>query len=120
MSRARMMAAVAGADVIVVNPTHFSVALRYERERGGAPVVVAKGADQLALRIREEGLKHKVPVVADPPLARAVYAACEIDDTIPPELFLAVARLLACVFTLHPIVRAAGLVHRRPVTAMVA
>lgn len=120
MSRARMMAAVAGADVIVVNPTHFAVALSYDRSRGGAPVVVAKGADEMAFRIREEGQKHKVPVVEDPPLARAVYAACEIDDVIPPELFLAVARLLAFVFTLHPLVKAAGMVHRRPVTAMVA
>lgn len=120
MSRARMMAAVAGADVIVVNPTHFSVALRYERERGGAPVVVAKGVDELAMKIREEGQKHEVPVVEDPPLARAIYASCEIDDAIPPELFLAVARLLAFVFTLHPVVRAAGMVHRRPVSATVA
>lgn len=120
MSRARMMAAVAGADVIVINPTHFSVALRYESERGGAPVVVAKGADEMALRIREEAKKHKVPVVEDPPLARAVFASCEIDQAIPPELFVAVARLLAFVFTLHPIVRAAGMIHRRPVSAMVA
>ena len=120
MSRARMMAAVANADVVVVNPTHYAVALRYEREGGGAPVVVAKGVDEMALRIREEGRKHKVPVVEDPPLARAVYAACDIDDPIPPQLFLAVARLLAFVFTLHPVVRAAGLVHRRPVSAMTA
>lgn len=120
MSRSRMMAAVAGSDVIVINPTHFAVALRYEREGGGTPVVVAKGADELALRIREEGQKHKVPVVEDPPLARAIYAACDIDEPIPPQLFLAVARLLAFVFTLHPVVRAAGLVHRRPVSAMTA
>lgn len=120
MSRSRMMAAIAGADVIVVNPTHFAVALRYDSGRGGAPVVVAKGADEMALRIREEGKKHKVPVVEDPPLARAVYAACDVEDAIPPELFLAVARLLAFVFTLSPIVRAAGLVHRRPSTALVA
>lgn len=120
LSRARMMAAVAGADVVVVNPTHFSVALRYERDTGRAPVVVAKGADELALRIREEAKKHKVPVVEDPPLARAVYAACDIEEPIPPELFLAVARLLAFVFTLHPIVRAAGMVHRRPTSALAA
>lgn len=120
LSRARMMAAVAGANVVVVNPTHFAVALVYDRDRGGAPVVVAKGADEVAFRIREEARKHRVPVVEDPPLARAVYAACDIDDMIPPELFLAVARLLAFVFTLHPIVRAAGVVHRRPSSAMVA
>ena len=120
MSRSRMMAAVAGANVVVVNPTHYAVALRYDNERGGAPVVVAKGMDELALRIRDEGKKHKVPVVEDPPLARAVYAACEIDDAIPPELFLAVARLLAFVFSLSPVVKAAGLVHRRPASALVA
>ena len=120
MSRARMMAAIAGADVIVVNPTHYSVALRYDPSRGMAPVVVAKGADEVALRIREEAMKHKVPIVADPPLARAVYDACDLDDAIPPELFLAVARLLAFVFSLSPIVRSAGIVHRRPSSTLVA
>jgi flagellar biosynthetic protein FlhB len=120
LSRSRMMAAVAGADVIVMNPTHFAVALKYDPVKRGAPTVVAKGMDSLALRIKDEGLKHKVPVVEDPPLARAVYAACDVDDSIPPELFLAVARLLAFVFTLSPIVKAAGMVHRRPTTAMVA
>ncbi|HWE56936.1 MAG TPA: flagellar biosynthesis protein FlhB [Acidimicrobiales bacterium] len=120
MSRSRMMAAVVGADVIVVNPTHYAVALKYEASRGMAPVVVAKGMDELALRIRDVGRQNKVPVVEDPPLARAVYAACDIDQSIPPELFLAVARLLAFVFTLSPIVKAAGLIHRRPSSALVA
>ncbi len=120
LSRSRMMAAVAGADVIVVNPTHYAVALRYDPQRGGTPVVVAKGTDELAQRIRAEGITHRVPVVEDPPLARAIHATCEVDDAIPPELFLAVARLLAFVFTLPPVVRSAGLVHRRPTTAMVA
>ncbi len=120
LSRSRMMAAVAGANVVVVNPTHYAVALIYDQARGGAPVVVAKGADEVALRIRAEAQKHQVPVVEDPPLARAVYAACDIDDMIPPELFLAVARLLAFVFTLSPIVRAAGVVHRRPSSTLVA
>jgi flagellar biosynthetic protein FlhB len=114
LSRSRMMAAVAGADVIVVNPTHYSVALRYDASLGGSPVVVAKGVDEMARRIREEGVRHRVPVVEDPPLARAVYAACDIDEPIPPALFLAVAKLLAFVFTLSPVVRAAGMVHRRP------
>ena len=120
MSRARMMAAVAGADVIVVNPTHYAVALRYDPQRGNAPIVVAKGTDELAFRIRAEGLAHRVPVIEDPPLARAIHATCEIDEAIPPELFLAVARLLAFVFTLPPVVRSAGLIHRRPSSAMVA
>lgn len=120
MSRSRMMAAVAGADVVLVNPTHFAVALRYDPARGLAPVVVAKGVDDLALRIRDEAQAHKVPVVEDPPLARAVYAACDLEEAIPAELFLAVARVLAFVFTLTPIVRSAAMVHRRPVSAMVA
>ena len=120
MSRGRMMAALAGANVIVVNPTHFAVALRYDTERGGTPVVVAKGMDELALRIRDKGKELKIPVIEDPPLTRAIYAACDIDDAIPPELFLAVARLLAFVFSLSPIVKAAGLVHRRPASALVA
>ena len=120
LSRSRIMAAVAGANVIVVNPTHFAVAIRYDTERGGTPVVVAKGMDELALRIRDKGKELKVPVVEDPPLARAIYAACDVDQAIPPELFLAVARLLAFVFSLSPIVKAAGLVHRRPASALVA
>jgi flagellar biosynthetic protein FlhB len=120
MSRARMMAAIAGADVVVVNPTHYAVALRYEASLGRAPRVVAKGIDDVALRIREEGRKHKVPVVEDPPVARAIYAACEIDEPVPAELYLAVARLLAFVFTLPPTVRRAGLVHRRRNSALVA
>lgn len=120
MSRMRMMAAVAHADVVVVNPTHFAVALRYEPERGAAPVVVAKGVDELAARIREEAAGHKVPIVEDPPLARAVYAACDLDAPIPAELYVAVARLLAFVFTLPPVLRSAGFAHRRPASAMVA
>lgn len=120
MSRARMMAAVAGADVVVVNPTHYAVALRYEPGLGRAPRVVAKGTDELALRIREEGCKHKVPVVEDPPVARALYGACDIDECIPGDLYVVVARLLAFVFTLPAVVRQAGLVHRRPVSAMLA
>ena len=120
MSRARMMAAIAGADVVVVNPTHYAVALKYEPGHGRAPTVVAKGVDDLARRIRDEGRKHKVPVVEDPPVARAIYAACDIDEQIPAEMYVAVARLLAFVFTLPAIVRSAGAVHRRRTSAMVA
>lgn len=116
MSRHRMLAAVARADVVVVNPTHYAVALRYDPSSGRAPVVVAKGTDDLALRIREKAQDEKVPVVEDPPLARAVHATCELDEAIPTELFLAVARLLAFVFTLSPLVRAAGVVHHRSST----
>jgi len=85
-----------------------------------APRVVAKGADALAARIREEARRHGVPIVEDPPLARAVYSSCALDAQIPKELFMAVARLLAFVFTLPAVVRASGTVHRRPSSALVA
>ena len=120
LSRARMMAAVIGADVIVTNPTHYAVALRYEAGSGRAPKVVAKGADEMALSIRNQAKKHGVPIVEDPPLARAVFGVCEIDDHIPTELYVAVARLLAFVFTLPTIVRRSGVVHRRPTSALIA
>lgn len=120
LSRMRMMAAVAGADVVVVNPTHYAVALRYVPGGRSAPKVVAKGVDELAARIREEAATHQVPVVEDPPLARAIYAACELDAQIPKELYVAVARVLAFVFTLPRTVRASGAVQRRRTSALVA
>jgi flagellar biosynthesis protein FlhB len=120
MSRMRMMAAVAGADVVITNPTHYAVALRYEPGASLAPRVVAKGADAVAARIREEANRCGVPLVEDPPLARAIYGACDLDAQIPRELFVAVARLLAFVFTLPPLVRKSGATHRRPVSALVA
>jgi flagellar biosynthesis protein FlhB len=97
MSRARMMDAVPTADVVVTNPTHFSVALRYGGENP-APVVVAKGADHLALRIRREAAAHGVAVVPDAPLARTLYANVEIGRMIPEDLYQAVAQLLAYVY----------------------
>lgn len=97
MSRSRMMDAVPTADVVVTNPTHFSVALRYDAEQL-APVVVAKGADVLAFRIRSLAAEHGVSVVPDPPLARALYASVEVGRMIPEELFQAVAQLLAYVY----------------------
>lgn len=120
LSRSRMMAAVAGADVVVTNPTHFAVALRYQAGRGHAPQVVAKGSDEVALRIRAEAMKHGVPVIEDRPLAQAIFAACEIDDFVPKELYVAVARVLAFVFTLPALVKASGRVHQRPTSALVA
>ncbi|MGH9016533.1 MAG: EscU/YscU/HrcU family type III secretion system export apparatus switch protein [Acidimicrobiales bacterium] len=120
LSRARMMAAVAGADVVITNPTHFAVALRYAPGRGHSPQVVAKGADEVALRIRAEATKHGVPIVEDRPLAQAVYAACEVDAFVPRELYMAVARVLAFVFTLPAVVKASGKVHQRPTSALVA
>lgn len=107
MARNRMIAAVARADAIVVNPTHFAVALRYIRGQG-APKVVAKGTDFLALRIREEAATYRVPIVEDPPLARALYVACDLEQEIPTELYEAVARLLTFIYGL----RASGRITR--------
>ncbi len=98
-SRRRMMANVATATVVVTNPTHYAVALRYEAGETAAPVCVAKGVDALALKIREEAGKHEVPIVEDPPLARALYAAIDIDEVIPEEHFAAVAKLIGFVLT---------------------
>ena len=100
MSRNRMMAAVATADVVLVNPTHVAVALRYEPGHG-APRVVAKGAGHVAARIRAEATAKRVPLIADVTLARALYAACEIGKEIPEHLFVAVAKILAFVITLR-------------------
>ena len=120
MSRLRMMAEVSRSDLIITNPTHYAVALRYDRSRGIAPRVVAKGQDDVAARIREQATKHGVPILEDPPLARAIYGACEIEDEIPQALYMAVARLLAFVYSLSPALRAARPVHRRPASALVA
>ncbi|WP_101525409.1 EscU/YscU/HrcU family type III secretion system export apparatus switch protein [Nocardioides houyundeii] len=98
-SRNRMMADVATADVVLVNPTHVAVALRYESERGGAPLVVARGAGAVATRIREEAAAHRVPLVRDVPLARALHGATKVGQEIPPELFGAVAQVLAFVIS---------------------
>jgi flagellar biosynthetic protein FlhB len=97
MARARMMEAVPTADVVVVNPTHYSVALRYDSSQP-APVVVAKGVDHVALKIREVAREHGVAVVPDPPLARTLYASVDLNRMIPEELFAAVAQLLAYVY----------------------
>jgi flagellar biosynthesis protein FlhB len=86
------------ADVVVTNPTHFAVALKYDRATQTAPVVVAKGADLMAKRIRELARAHNVPVIEDPPLARALYREVDVQGVIPPEFFRAVAELLAFVY----------------------
>lgn len=95
-SRKRMMQAVPTATVIVTNPTHYSVALRYEKD-DPAPVCVAKGVDVLALKIREVAREHSVPIVENVPLARALYATVEIDDVIPREHFEAAAKVIGFV-----------------------
>jgi flagellar biosynthetic protein FlhB len=99
MSRNRMMAAVADADVVVVNPTHVAVAIRYVPGTG-APRLVAKGAGAVAAKIREQAVAKRVPMVEDIPLARALHAACAVDQEIPAYLFTAVARVLAFVMQL--------------------
>ena len=100
MSKKRMMQDVPKADVIVTNPTHYAVALRYERG-SSAPQVVAKGQDEMAARIREVAHEHKVPLVENKPLARSLYAAVDIGREIPPDLFEAVAQVLAFVYRTH-------------------
>ena len=97
LSRARMMDAVPSADVIVTNPTHYSVALKYD-SGSAAPIVVAKGVDNLAFKIREAAKDAGVMIVPDPPLARTLYANVEIGRQIPEDLFHAVAQLLAYVY----------------------
>ena len=97
----RMMEAVPTADVIVTNPTHFAVALKYDPNGSGAPVLVAKGADLVAAQIRNIAIANKVTLVAAPPLARALYYSTEINHEIPRGLFLAVAQVLAYVFQLR-------------------
>ncbi len=110
ISRNRMMADVPSADVVVVNPTHVAVALRYEANRG-APRVVAKGADHMAARIREVAERNRVPMVQDVPLARTLYSACDIGQEIPADLYQAVATVLAFVMRLRRKGSAAGM-HR--------
>jgi flagellar biosynthetic protein FlhB len=97
LSRSRMMDAVPTADVIVTNPTHYSVALKYE-SGSAAPIVVAKGADNLAFKIREAAKDAGVMIVPDPPLARSLYASVDVGRQIPEEMFHAVAQLLAYVY----------------------
>lgn len=99
MSRARMMAAIPNADVVVTNPTHYAVALSYDGQLP-APVVVAKGQDLVALQIRRIALEHDIPIVPDPPLARELHASVEIGQMIPVELYAAVAQVLAFVYRL--------------------
>ncbi|NCW02300.1 MAG: EscU/YscU/HrcU family type III secretion system export apparatus switch protein, partial [Betaproteobacteria bacterium] len=98
MARSRMIAAVEKADVVVMNPTHIAVALRYEAEKMAAPVVVAKGHDNFALRIREVAKEHQVPVTESPVLARALDAAVKVGAAIPEPLYRAVAALIAWAY----------------------
>ena len=101
MAERRMMSAVPEADVIITNPTHFAVALKYDAENGQAPVLLAKGGDHTALTIREIAKEHRITLLESPALARAVYYSTEIDQEIPAGLYLAVAQVLAYVYQLR-------------------
>lgn len=100
-SQRRMMAAIPEADVVITNPTHFAVALSYKTGQGQAPIVVAKGADFLAGRIKEAAREHQVEIVENKPLARMLYYNVELGAEIPPELYQAVAEVLAYVYQLR-------------------
>ncbi|NRT55247.1 flagellar biosynthesis protein FlhB [Sphaerotilus uruguayifluvii] len=101
VARRRMMAAVPKADLVVMNPTHYAVALKYDPDGPGAPKVVAKGTDALAMRIRDLAAEARVPVLQAPPLARALYATTELEHEIPMALYSAVAQVLAHVYRLR-------------------
>ena len=97
-AKKRMMQNIPAADAIITNPTHYAVAIRYDKDKESAPVVLAKGVDHLALRIRQIGIEHGVQIVENPPLARELYRLCDVDDQIPANLFKAVAEVLTFVY----------------------
>ena len=101
LAQSRMMASIPEADVVITNPEHFSVALKYDISGSGAPVVVAKGADEVAMKIREIANLNEVPLLRSPQLARAVFFSTEINDEIPASLYLAVAQVLAFIFQMR-------------------
>lgn len=101
MSQRRMMAAIPEADVIITNPTHYAVALKYDAERGGAPILLAKGSDFMALKIREIAAQHEILLLQSPALARSIYYSTELDQEIPAGLYLAVAQVLAYVYQIR-------------------
>lgn len=100
----RMMQEVPGADVVITNPTHFAVAIKYDREKEGAPIVLAKGVDHLAQKIKDVARENKVEIVENKPLARALYSTVDVGKEIPPELYQAVAEVLAFVYKLKNMV----------------
>jgi flagellar biosynthetic protein FlhB len=102
-SMRRMMQDVPKADVIITNPTHFAIALKYDKDSGQAPKVIAKGADHMARRIKEKAIEHNVTIVENKPLARTLYATVDIGKEIPPELYQSVAEILAYVYKLKNI-----------------
>ena len=100
-SQRRMMQALPTADVVITNPTHLSVAIKYDAEQHQAPIVIAKGADYLAMQIREKAKECHIEIVENKPLARMLYANVEIGAEIPPELYQAVAEVLAFVYNMR-------------------
>jgi flagellar biosynthetic protein FlhB len=101
MARRRMMAAVPKATVIVTNPTHYAVALEWDDLKMDAPILTAKGADLIAKRIRELAAEHNIPILENPPLARTLYAKVELDSPVPPDMYSAVAQIIAFVYKLR-------------------
>ncbi len=101
MSQRRMMGEVPNSDVVITNPTHYSVALKYDANMGGAPQLVAKGIDEMAIHIRTIAKEHGVEIVQSPALARSLYYTAEVDQDIPEELYAAVAQVLAFIFQLN-------------------
>ena len=99
-SQRRMMQSVPEADVVITNPTHLAVALKYDRDSSSAPIVVAKGADYVAQKIKEIAREHKVEIVENKPVARMLYYNVDVDQEIPPELYQTVAEILAYVYGL--------------------
>ena len=114
MSRRRMMTNVPTADVVVTNPTHYAVALKYDPDKAGAPIVVAKGMNLIALNIRELARENSVPILEAPPLARALYANCELEQQIPAALYTVVAEVMAWVFQLNHWMAEGGLPPEQP------
>jgi flagellar biosynthetic protein FlhB len=114
MSRRRMMSKVPSADVVITNPTHYSVALQYPDNSNKAPIILAKGQGELALKIRELAKENNIEIVEVPPLARALYKHAELDQEIPSALFTAVAQVLAYVFQLRIYQKQGGLQPQKP------
>ena len=114
MARRRMMQEVPKADVVVTNPTHFAVAIRYDEKRMRAPIVVAKGADVIAARIREIATESNVPIFEAPPLARALHRNVEIGDEIPSNLYVAVAQVLTYIYQVKSARRYGAVMPQRP------
>ena len=107
-SRMRMIQAVPKADVVVTNPTHYAIAIKYDSQEMAAPKVIAKGKDLLAQKIKEIAAEHNIPIVEDKPLAQLLYKTVDIDEQIPPDLFKAVAQLLAYIYQMKKIKSATG------------